>query len=58
MFRKAAGPKVIYPAAYADSSMMSAADAEEKKKLYLFNCAQRAHGMRHKHDKRKIRAIY
>lgn len=45
MFRKAAGPQVTYPTAYADSAMMSSASAESKQKLYLFNCAQRAHGM-------------
>lgn len=42
-FRKAAG--IPYPQAYADSANMSAASAEKKKAMYLFNCAQRAHGM-------------
>ncbi|KAI5195457.1 membrane-associated proteins in eicosanoid and glutathione metabolism [Aureobasidium subglaciale] len=41
-FRKAAG--LGYPTPYADSAQMSAASAEDKHKLYLFNCAQRAHG--------------
>ncbi|KAM0693307.1 hypothetical protein Q7P36_006560 [Cladosporium allicinum] len=40
-FRKPAG--VMYPQAYADKSDMSAATPEQKKKMYLFNCAQRAH---------------
>ena len=34
----------MYPQAYADKSDMSAATPEQKKKMYLFNCAQRAHG--------------
>lgn len=42
MFRKAAGIK--YPKACADSGDLSAADPEKKKAMYLFNCAQRAHG--------------
>lgn len=37
-FRKAAG--LGYPTPYADSAMLSAASAEDKHKLYLFNCAQ------------------
>ncbi|KAK6008688.1 hypothetical protein QM012_000591 [Aureobasidium pullulans] len=41
-FRKAAG--LGYPTPYADSAQMAAASAEQKHKLYLFNCAQRAHG--------------
>ncbi|GAB7335458.1 hypothetical protein MBLNU13_g07820t1 [Cladosporium sp. NU13] len=41
-FRKPAG--IVYPQAYADKSDMSAATPEQKKKMYLFNCAQRAHG--------------
>lgn len=41
-FRKAAG--IIYPQPYADSANMSAASPEKKKQMYLFNCAQRAHG--------------
>ncbi|KAK8202115.1 hypothetical protein M8818_005641 [Zalaria obscura] len=41
-FRKAAG--VGYPCPYADSAQMSAADADKKHSMYLFNCAQRAHG--------------
>lgn len=41
-FRKAAG--LGYPTPYADSAHLSAASAENKHKLYLFNCAQRAHG--------------
>jgi glutathione S-transferase len=41
-FRKSAG--IVYPQAYADKSDMSAATPEQKKKMYLFNCAQRAHG--------------
>ncbi|THW40327.1 hypothetical protein D6C77_03388 [Aureobasidium pullulans] len=41
-FRKAAG--LGYPTPYADSAQLSAASAEDKHKLYLFNCAQRAHG--------------
>ncbi|KAK4502398.1 hypothetical protein PRZ48_005823 [Zasmidium cellare] len=32
------------PKAYADSNDFAAADPETKKTLYLFNCAQRAHG--------------
>ncbi|THY34301.1 membrane-associated proteins in eicosanoid and glutathione metabolism [Aureobasidium pullulans] len=40
-FRKAAG--LGYPTPYADSAQLSAASAEDKHKLYLFNCAQRAH---------------
>lgn len=35
---------VKQPKAYADSSDFAAADPETKKALYLFNCAQRAHG--------------
>lgn len=41
-FRKAAG--IGYPQPYADSAQMSAASPEKKKQMYLFNCAQRAHG--------------
>ncbi|KAK3718533.1 hypothetical protein LTR37_005037 [Vermiconidia calcicola] len=41
-FRKAAG--VGYPKFYADSGDMASASAEKKKQMYLFNCAQRAHG--------------
>ena len=41
-FRKAAG--IGYPRPYADSNDMSSASPEQKKKMYLFNCAQRAHG--------------
>lgn len=41
-FRRPAG--IGYPKAFADSSDMSAADPEKKKAMYLFNCAQRAHG--------------
>lgn len=41
-FRKAAG--IGYPQPYADSAHMSAASPEKKKAMYLFNCAQRAHG--------------
>ncbi|OQO10945.1 hypothetical protein B0A48_05200 [Cryoendolithus antarcticus] len=41
-FRKAA--KIPYPQAYAESNDMKAASGDEKKKMYLFNCAQRAHG--------------
>lgn len=45
VFRKAAGPTVTYPTPYADSAHMAAASSpEQKKALYLFNCAQRAHG--------------
>lgn len=40
-FRRPAGIK--YPQAYADSYDLQAADPELKKKMYLFNCAQRAH---------------
>jgi glutathione S-transferase len=42
MARKDAGIK--YPKAYADSADMSAASAEQKKAMHIFNCAQRAHG--------------
>lgn len=42
MFRKGAG--LGYPAPYADTAQMSSADPEKKKAMYLFNCAQRAHG--------------
>ncbi|KXL46483.1 hypothetical protein M433DRAFT_149390 [Acidomyces richmondensis BFW] len=42
MFRKTAGIK--YPKAFADSGDLNAADPEKKKAMYLFNCAQRAHG--------------
>ena len=38
-FRKSAG--IGYPKAYADSADLASADPETKKKLYLFNCAQR-----------------
>ncbi|KAF4553422.1 Hypothetical protein D9617_7g031500 [Elsinoe fawcettii] len=42
-FRKAAG--LGYPTPYADSAQIAQADSEAKKKaLYIFNCAQRAHG--------------
>lgn len=41
-FRKAAG--VGYPTPYADSAMMATDSAEKKHALYLWNCAQRAHG--------------
>ncbi|CAJ2503466.1 Uu.00g108600.m01.CDS01 [Anthostomella pinea] len=41
-FRKAAG--LGYPTPYADTAQMNAADPEKKKAMYLFNCAQRAHG--------------
>lgn len=41
-FRKAAG--VGYPTPYADSAMLGSASAEKKQSLYLWNCAQRAHG--------------
>ena len=49
-FRKAAG--IPYPQPYADSANMSAASAEKKKAMYLFNCAQRAHGtaLSHSHS--------
>lgn len=41
-FRKAAG--VNYPTQYAtDEQIAATADANKKKALYLFNCAQRAH---------------
>lgn len=41
-FRKRA--KVGYPAAYASNEDIAKADSEEQKKaMYLFNCAQRAH---------------
>jgi hypothetical protein len=29
-----------YPTPYADSAQLAAASAEDKHKLYLFNCAQ------------------
>lgn len=32
-----------HPKAFADGSDFAAADAEQRKTLYLFNCAQRAH---------------
>lgn len=36
--------KIIYPQAFAETADFAKADsAEEKKNLYLFNCAQRAH---------------
>lgn len=38
-FRKPA--RMGYPKAYADSYDIHTADSEMKKKLYLFNCAQR-----------------
>ena len=38
-FRKNAG--IGYPKAYADSGDLASADPETKKKMYLFNCAQR-----------------
>jgi hypothetical protein len=45
MYRKQAGPRAIYPKPIADSGDFAAAsNDDEKKKLYLFNCAQRAHG--------------
>jgi hypothetical protein len=43
MFRKPAG--IPYPKHYAESADFSAASPEQKKKMYLYNCAQRAHGM-------------
>ncbi|KAL1305855.1 hypothetical protein AAFC00_004009 [Neodothiora populina] len=45
-FRKACMPLSNYPAPYADSAMLASAseDATLKKNLYLWNCAQRAHG--------------
>jgi len=43
-YRKPAG--ITYPKQMAESSDMSAATPEQKKKMYLFNCAQRAHGVR------------
>ncbi|KAK5118331.1 hypothetical protein LTR62_002844 [Meristemomyces frigidus] len=46
-FRKAAG--VPYPKVYAESTELASAEPEQKKKMYLFNCAQRAHvAMTHK----------
>lgn len=42
VFRKPSG--IMYPKQYAENSDMSAATPEQKKKMYLFNCAQRAHG--------------
>jgi glutathione S-transferase len=42
-FRKAAG--IVYPQHYAEKADLSAASAEQKKAMYLYNCAQRAHGM-------------
>jgi len=41
-FRKVAG--VGYPCPYADSAQMNTTEPEKKKNMYLFNCAQRAHG--------------
>lgn len=41
-FRKPAG--IGYPQHYAENAQMSAASPEQKKKMYLYNCAQRAHG--------------
>ena len=41
-FRKPAG--MAYPKAMADSGDLSSASGEQKKAMYLFNCAQRAHG--------------
>ena len=41
-YRKSAGIK--YPKILAESADMNAASPEQKKKMYLFNCAQRAHG--------------
>merc|ERR1712070_975856 len=41
-FRKNAG--VPYPKVLAENSDMSAAEPDQKKAMYLFNCAQRAHG--------------
>lgn len=42
-YRKAAG--LGYPTPYADSAHLAgAATPEQKHALYLFNCAQRAHG--------------
>lgn len=41
-FRKPA--KIVYPQAFADSTdMANATSGEQKKAMYLFNCAQRAH---------------
>lgn len=40
-FRSRAG--VPYPHAYASPEQIAAATPEQKKNLYLFNCAQRAH---------------
>lgn len=43
-FRKAAGPAVVYPTPYASNQDIAAAETPElKQKLYLHNCAQRAH---------------
>ncbi|KAI6829550.1 hypothetical protein KC333_g870 [Hortaea werneckii] len=41
-FRKQSG--VPYPKVLAENSDMSAAEPGQKKAMYLFNCAQRAHG--------------
>ena len=41
-FRKNAG--IPYPQYYADNQAMSSASPEQKKQMYLFNCAQRGHG--------------
>lgn len=41
-FRKAAG--IRYPQAYAEKKDMADATPEKKKAMYIFNCAQRAHG--------------
>jgi glutathione S-transferase len=41
-FRKSAG--IGYPNAYASSEAIAAATPDKKQAMYLFNCAQRAHG--------------
>lgn len=41
-FRKAA--KIPYPKVYAESSDLAKATGDQKQAMYLFNCAQRAHG--------------
>ncbi|KAK4561703.1 hypothetical protein LTR86_004382 [Recurvomyces mirabilis] len=42
VFRKAAG--VPYPKAFADSGDLASAETgDQKKRMYLFNCSQRAH---------------
>ena len=51
-FRKNA--QIPYPKVLAESADLNAASPEQKKAMYLFNCAQRAHG----NCKRRQREIH